>query len=244
MNQTPAFVGIDVAFSKQKKLPICISVLDGAKLTPLPLTGLPFEPPPRGSGNLATPDQTTINRFADDTVVFLRAAASHYNLAIKTVAIDAPRTDRRACERAMDGMGISCFTTPSRDEFVSIRTRVRAHIASGGPETHLPHANQLRMQVGFALFERIQKDYDCLEVFPQATIRAIGGGLKHKSKSNGIQQQLSLVAQHTGWQPDVLEDHLKQTISSPLLDALVTKQEINDGFLLCHHGIISHHCLT
>jgi len=221
---TPAFVGIDVAFAKQKKLPICISIFTDGRLTPLPLTGLPFGQPPRGSGNVATLDQTTVSLFADDTLGFIQSTAAHYDLDIQTIAIDAPRNfsfgTRRSCEQAMDSMGISCFATPSRSEFDDIRVKVSDHLASGGAETHLPHSNQLWMLVGFALFERLEQDYNCLEVFPQATVRAIGAGQTHKSKRDGVQQQLALIAQHTGWHPDDLEDHLKQTISSPLHDAL------------------------
>jgi hypothetical protein len=99
----------------------------------------------------------------------------------------------------MDAARISCFTTPTGAKFEEIRARGRAHLAAGGAQNRMPAANQLWMLVGFALFERLGREWECLEVFPQATARAIGAGAVHKSAHGGWALQLSAVSAHTGW---------------------------------------------
>jgi hypothetical protein len=69
----------------------------------------------------------------------------------------------------------------------------------GGPESHMPHANQLWMLVGFALFEVLNKHYECIEVFPQAIAHALRARTIHKSSSEGMALQLAAVARHSGW---------------------------------------------
>jgi hypothetical protein len=63
----------------------------------------------------------------------------------------------------------------------------------------MPHANQLWMLVGFELFRQLREIWDCLEVFPQATVARINASSKHKSKREGLRTQLRAVAQLTGW---------------------------------------------
>jgi hypothetical protein len=99
----------------------------------------------------------------------------------------------------MDATGISCFTTPSSKEFGHIFEKVRRHLADGGVESRLPHANQLWMYVGFQLFERLSAIAPCIEVFPQAIVRAIGAGEVHKSKAGAVESQLRQAAKYTGW---------------------------------------------
>ena len=99
----------------------------------------------------------------------------------------------------MDQAGISCFTTPTASEFEVIFEKVRQHLNQGGAHTHIPHANQLWMSVGFRLFDELNHIAPCIEVFPQATTRALGSGQVHKSKSGATDAQLKAAASHTGW---------------------------------------------
>ena len=99
----------------------------------------------------------------------------------------------------MDAAGISCYSTPSKQDFVRIRRKVRAHLAEGGSEGRLPHANQLWMLVGFALFEELLRLAECIEVFPQSTVQAIGAGQTHKFKREGLEAQMAAAARSTGW---------------------------------------------
>ena len=55
------------------------------------------------------------------------------------------------------------------------------------------------MLVGFALFEELSKLAECIEVFPQAIVRAIGSGDVHKFKEEGLGAQISAAARSTGW---------------------------------------------
>lgn len=202
-----AFVGIDVAFAKGKRLPVSFCTWEADRLVPVALRGVPFEPP-RGSGNVATLNPKTSRVFAADTARYLSGVATHLGLRVRRIAIDAPSAPRsegrrrRAAEVAMDRAGISCFTTPTGSEFEAIRAKVRRHLEHGGPENRLPHANQLWMQVGFQIFERLAGVAECLEVFPQATARVLGSGDVHKFKKGGVDAQLAEASRYTGWPTD------------------------------------------
>jgi hypothetical protein len=100
---------------------------------------------------------------------------------------------------ALDQEGISCFTTPSAEEFLRIRQKALAHLATGGEESHLPHANQLWMLVGFEIFRHLRDRWECLEVFPQATVKLLGAAGLHKSKKGGVLAQLARASSYTGW---------------------------------------------
>ena len=110
----------------------------------------------------------------------------------------------------MDQQRISCFATPSRAEFDAIVARARQHLAVGGSESHIPHANQLWMLVGFALYETLSNEYECIEVYPQATVAKLGISGVHKSKRAGFEAQLVGATEATGWpskaQPPNLEE--------------------------------------
>jgi hypothetical protein len=200
-----AFAGIDVAIRKGKLLPVAVCKWDADRFVPLPVTDRDAPRPPRGAGNVAALDSVAVKRFADDTAAYLRRLEAHFGVRIRRIAIDAPsdpkdnRLKRRRAEEALDARRVNCFTTPSSAEFEHIRDKVRAHLRAGGAESRLPHANQLWMLVGFALFERLRRDWECLEVFPQAIIRALGAGTTHKSKPGGVTTQLTAVARLTGW---------------------------------------------
>lgn len=206
----PAFVGIDVACEKEKVLPISIASWRADRLVPYRLRELAISPP-RGAGNVAALDGSRVRECARETADYLRAVAGALNLDVRRIAIDAPQApantpgSRRSAERALDAAGVSCFATPSAEEFDRIQRKVRAHIAAGGSESTLPHANQLWMLVGFALFEELANVAPCLEVFPQATVRAIGSGHVHKSRAGAVDEQLRAASAFTGW-PDGTRD--------------------------------------
>lgn len=199
-----AYIGIDLAFAKQKRLPISICTWQDRKLVPALLRQLPLEPP-RGSGNAATLNEQTVTGFVEAAASYIRSACDLLSLSPRRIAIDAPSAPRqsglrrRAAEAAMDKAGFSCFTTPTESEFAQIRQKVRMHLDSGGAENRIPHANQLWMLIGFRLFQRLNEIAPCLEVYPQATARVLGTGLIHKSSAGGVEAQLAAVARFTGW---------------------------------------------
>lgn len=217
------FIGIDVAFAKGKRLPVSVCRWEGRRLVPFLLRDLELEPP-RGSGNAATMHPELIASFADDTVRYLESVCGRLNVEAVRIGLDAPRAPRsnqsarRAAEAALDRAGIHCFTTPSLAEFAKIRERVAEHLAGGGAESRIPHANQLWMLVGFELFRRLECLAPCIEVFPQATARAIGAGQIHKFKAGGVAAQAAAVAQHTGWPSRI--DELGSIAWAPLHDCL------------------------
>jgi hypothetical protein len=224
-----AFAGIDVAFAKRKRLPICLCVWNEQRLIPLPLAAGDAPEPPRGYGNAANIDPFTVALFANETALYRRLLEKHFGISIRRIAIDAPsdpRPDclrRRLAETAMDKQRISCFATPSVSEFEAIRVKVHDYLTAGGPESRLPHANQLWMLVGFALFRRLRVEWECLEVYPQATMRTLGASSVHKAKAGGVSAQMEAVSRYTGWpEPPVRQfpEALKGVVRAPLHDAL------------------------
>jgi Protein of unknown function (DUF429) len=200
-----AYAGIDVAFAKRKPLPVTVCARRDGRLVPLPLRAGDAPQPPRGQGNVKTLDPAVLAGFAEETVQYLRAIENRFDVSIVRVGIDAPsdprRDDatRREAEVALDGRRISFFTTPSAQQFRAIQVKVETHLAGGGPVSRMPHANQLWMLVGFELFRRLRLEWECLEVFPQATVALLGVGGVHKSRKGGIEAQLAAVARLTGW---------------------------------------------
>ena len=130
---------------------------------------------------------------------------------------------RRVAEEALDCQRISCFTTPSASEFARKRREVERYLQEGGTESRIPSANQLWMLVGFALFRRLEVEWECLEVYPHATMKALGAASMHKSKSEGVREQLRALAQYTGW-PEPFEvrypSAIRELIRAPLHDAV------------------------
>src|SRR5215217_5177932 len=120
------FVGIDVAFAKQKFLPIIICEWEGERLLPLPLRRMTSRLPPRGSGNAATLDDNILRAFAQDAVRYLTQLRDELGLDIRQIAIDSPKEPcregaaRREAELAIDRMKISCFATPSDTQLAQI----------------------------------------------------------------------------------------------------------------------------
>lgn len=200
----PAYVGIDLAIAKNKYLPVVVCTWKQGRLIPQPLRRLDITPP-RGRGNAATLDDAFVRGFAREAATYVSEVCERLELSPTRVAIDAPSAPRnphvvrRAAEMALDEAGISCFATPSAREFDVIRAKVARHLTMGGAENRIPHANQLWMLVGFALFDDLSRLAPCIEVFPQATARAIGSGQLHKSQLGAVEAQLSAAAGFTGW---------------------------------------------
>lgn len=221
-----AFAGIDVAFAKRKRLPVSLCVRDERGVIPLPVAEADAPNPPRGRGNAATLDENVVTEFADEVADYLRRLEIYFAVKIRRIGIDAPSdpragdASRRKAEAALDLRRISCFTTPTSADFVRIRQRAFAHLEAGGSEPRLPHANQLWMLVGFALFERLRREWDCLEVFPQATVCVLGANALHKSQRGGVDAQLAVVAQFTGWPKPPREAALKTVAHGPAHDGL------------------------
>ena len=199
-----AFAGIDVAFTKKKHLPISVCVRRDGNLEPLLLRKESFVPP-SGHGNAKSLNDTIVRDFAESTAKYLHAVERACGVTIRRIAIDAPSDpkndglSRRDAEKGLDKRGISCFTTPDTLQFTAIRAKAQAHLLNGGEESRLPHANQLWMLVGFELFRRLRKEWECLEVFPQAIAKKLGAAGVHKSRVDGLICQLSAAARFTGW---------------------------------------------
>jgi hypothetical protein len=224
--QRDVYVGIDVAFAKRKRLPVALCTWNKGKLLPLPVAVRGTPPPPLGRGNVAAIDPDQVAQFAEETADYLHKIERHFGVSICRVAIDAPSDprpedlSRRRAEYALDQQRISCFTTPSSIDLQVIRDRVRRHLQAGGTESTLPHANQLWMFAGFALFERLRKEWECMEVFPQAIAHALGANAIHKSKPEGMTAQLTAVARATGWPVPALSTSLKGIVWGPAHDGL------------------------
>jgi hypothetical protein len=209
-----AYAGIDIAFAKKKLLPVSVCVWRNGILEPLPLRSTTAPLPPQGSGNAKILDDTTVKEFAESAARYFREVELAFGVTIRRIAIDAPSypktngTGRREAEKGLDRKKISCITTPDSNQFIEIRTKAQAHLANGGEESRLPHANQLWMLVGFELFRRLRQDWECLEVFPQAIAATLGANGIHKTKGDGLLMQLSAAARSTGWPKTPVKQYL------------------------------------
>ena len=175
-DQQDAFVGIDVAFAKKKVLPLSVCIRPaGRPLEILPLR-VSFEKPPAGRGNVRALDEPVRRRFGEDVLAWLGKLERAKRLKVRRIAIDAPSdycrdaSGRRAAERSLDASGISCFATPTEEEFEAKVAASRKFLAEGGKPSRLPNANQLWMLVGFELFRTLERQYECIETYPQAIV--------------------------------------------------------------------------
>ena len=198
------YAGIDVAIAKQKHLPLVVVRVVNGIVQPLPLRRA-IATPPQGRGNARALDAAVRETFAEETAAYLRSVEKEFGVQIARIAIDAPSdpkrsgSARRACEREMDRLKISCITTPDAEQFAAICIRATEYLVAGGAQSRIPAANQIWMLVGFALFERLRKEWECLEVFPQAIAAALGASGVHKRTSEGQLAQLTAAAKCTGW---------------------------------------------
>jgi hypothetical protein len=199
------FVGIDVAFAKKKRLPICVCEVRDNKLSPLPLRRT-FDKPPAGSGNKAALQAETRKEFAKAVVNWLSKLTKDMGLKIKRIAIDAPSDycdaslARRLSEQSLDKSGISCFATPTKDQFDNKIRAALAHLQSDGKEAEMPNANQIWMLIGFALFDELKTvGYECIETYPQAIVYELQCFAKHKSTVEGFTGQIDSAAKVSGY---------------------------------------------
>ena len=119
------YVGIDVAFAKKKRLPICAAYLDGKRLTPLRLDEYDLPAIPRGSGNVASLQSEVVEEFVTAVGHHLHTLEDRLSSNIEVVAIDAPSDyssgGRRESEAGLSKAGISSFSTPTAEKFEEIR---------------------------------------------------------------------------------------------------------------------------
>jgi hypothetical protein len=221
-----AFAGIDLAFAKRKRLPVVVCSWEADRLIPRRVAERSAPDPPRGAGNVVALDSFRVAQFADETAAYLHCLEDYCGVSISRVAIDAPSEPRpealkrRRAEEALDARRISYITTPTAVGFECIRERAEEHLRGGGAESHLPHANQLWMLVGFALFSRLRREWECLEVFPQATAFVLGASSVHKSKRGGVEAQMAAAAKHTGWPNPVDKAALHGVVNGAAHDGL------------------------
>jgi hypothetical protein len=205
----PAYVGIDVAIAKSKRLPIVVSRHVNGRLEPLRLREYQAALPPVGPGNASVIDRHQSAMYAQDAAAYLRRIEFDFRLKIECIAIDAPgRYCRegdalRACEAALQEAEVPFFSTPTRREFDRILDDARRHRDGGGHAARFPYANKLWMSAGFALFDTLNEQWECLETYPHAVIRELGLTIK-KSKQGGHEGHLQAALSHTGWRPDSL----------------------------------------
>lgn len=223
-----AFAGIDVACAKRKRLPIVVCTRRAGALVPLTLRGEGLPVPPRGMGNALTINEGVVDEFAEATAVYLHEVEERFRVKIARVAIDAPSDPRipgaarREAELELDRRGINCFTTPDPKAFELIAQKVGRHLVAGSPHNRIPHANQLWMLVGFALFRSLRPSWHCMETFPQAIAHALNQASLHKGTAEGLTCQLAAASLRTGWPEPCLTAALRPAgFGSPhdLLDA-------------------------
>jgi len=197
-------VGVDVACSRQKRIPIVFAQWQGARLVPLPVRQLAVQPP-FGQGNRRVIDDAYTASYAEQVRAYIDAVCDHYQLQIACIGIDAPLRPRaeqlsfRLAEQALADAGIRCYKTPSATEFRAIVDKAQQHLAARKPVANMPHVMQLWMLAGFALAEQLAELAPLIEVFPQATIRQLLPQTPHKTALGVPEQQLAAIAQHSGW---------------------------------------------
>ena len=135
-------------------------------------------------------------QFTEAVLAWVEKLERDKRLKVRRIAIDAPSDycrdalGRRAAERSLDESGISCFATPTEEEFEAKVLASRKFLADGGKPSRLPNANQLWMLVGFELFRTLRRRYECIETYPQAVVRQLQCASQHKSTEQGLQSQL------------------------------------------------------
>ena len=100
--------------------------------------------------------------------------------------------------------------TPEQSVFDRIPEDVATYQRDRSARKGLPQANRIWMLFGFDLFRVLSAaGWECLEVYPQATVRVIGAGERHKGSLDGVLAQLTAAAVHTGWPDPVSVEALR-----------------------------------
>jgi hypothetical protein len=204
MSTDGQFIGIDLAIRIRKRLPVaaCERIDGDIKYVDLRNT---FNASPSGIGNAGALDAHQRADFVQRAVNWLSDFEQWRGKAIARIAIDAPSSpcreghDRRLAEVGLDGVGLSCFSTPTKGQFESIVAKAKEHLRIGGSLSRLPYANKIWMLVGFDLFTAIKAKWECIEVYPQAIVRSLGAGTIHKAKAAGFAAQCRAFAQVIGY---------------------------------------------
>ncbi len=219
------YIGIDVACSVGKRLPICV-VSGGYPLIPLMIPKHLAGLIPRGVGNKEITAAAPFHEAAGGVVSAINRIAIERGWQIKRIAVDAPAappaTDSRTSENELGRLGLSSFRTPPASAWAGIREKCANHLGLGGSAATLPHANKIRMLFGFELFACLNSGFraEVIEVYPFAIVRALLPACKHKSTEKGYRDQLAAVSARTGWEPQRLEARLKATVPGSRHDRL------------------------
>jgi hypothetical protein len=143
----PVFIGIDVACAKRKRLPICFTTFNGNRLEPLEIPRELIDKLPIGRGNDQILRSNPFRSEARTLAHILDHIDGEMPWKIVRVAIDAPAAipakGRRASETSLRTSGLSCFLTPDKREWESIRRVCKKHLRTGRPLNCLPHANKI-----------------------------------------------------------------------------------------------------
>lgn len=199
-----AFIGIDLACAKNKYCPISICTIQEGRLIPLLLATELFLAP-RGSGNVATLNRDNNYRYANEIKHYILRVCETHNLTPKRIALDAPlmpkqrSLKRRLAEQELDRLRISCYATPSADDFDKIIAKGKAHIEQGGQISKLPHSMQIFMLAGFAVADALADVADVIEIYPQANAQILNVAAKHKTRQDQSLVQLQAISEYTGW---------------------------------------------
>jgi predicted nuclease with RNAse H fold len=219
------YVGIDVACALGKRLPICV-VSAGRPLMPLMIPEHLATLLPRGLGNKEIAAAAPFQDAARDVVGAIKRIVIEMGWRIERIAVDAPAAppamSSRASENDLAHLRLSSFRTPPASAWAGIREKCAYHLGSGGSPATLPHANKIWMLYGFELFARLRGDLgvEVIEVYPFAIVRALLPTCDHKTSEKVYRDQLVAVAAGTGWEPQKLEDRLKETVSGSRHDRL------------------------
>jgi len=202
------FVGVDLAVRIGKRLPVAVLSAHHGVYEVAALKEVAWPRPPSGPGNaVLVSEDKAAREFAEEAAGYIAEVARHLKGSVRAVAIDAPGSPRssdralRASEEALCREGLSFFKTPSREEVARFVEIGRAHLTGGGERARLPHANQIWMLAGFALFEAVEAahpDAVVLEVYPQATFAALSAARAHKSSPGGLAAQTKALASQLG----------------------------------------------
>ena len=225
MPSLPVYVGIDVACAIGKRLPICVVSADHP-LMPLTIPKHLATLLPRGLGNKEIAAAAPFQDAARGVVSTIKRIVIEMGWQIERIAVDAPAappaTSSRASENALAHLRLSSFRTPPASAWAGIGEQCANHLRSGGSPATLPYANKIWMLFGFELFAHLRGDLrvEVIEVYPFAIVRALLPACEHKTTEKGYRDQLIAVAVRTGWEPQKLEDRLKETVSGSRHDRL------------------------